>query len=386
MPPRKRSTRKKATGGRKRVTRSSTAKSKAKKSEEPVVSKEEVEKETNEGEVQADSPPTDAQDDLPSKLPTDEHASVPSVLDQQATAAPVLVADQQVTLPAPPPDPSTEQTSNDDHAKTIIPKVEETPTKKRRIDQGSPSKDLTNNHKLPTDSAISQLFQRRDLRGLTLISQSLVRKSEKTFLEYKKITDKRAKTAETLISNLTKENAALKNTVKELKSEVRPSKESEQLKRRIENMKKAEAAAASELAKLVKEKKTVDTQLEEAVKELDLYDSKQEIVELLSGASCVGYEENQKSLTFRMKQIGDGCILFYELILSQNAAQEIVYMPLLERPAEWDEDEVLDWQTNTENLQRVLPDYLLDSLTFPSSTLRNFYSKIARSIGKNSVN
>ncbi|QPG75889.1 hypothetical protein FOA43_003275 [Brettanomyces nanus] len=388
MPRRKGSKKKSATTGRKRITRSS---------------KKVVEEKSPKAEEEAKVEGIDKGEDMSNKEPTKpieepkeaiEEPEGPKEPIKEPFKEPIK---NQVNEPinAPTVEPTMESTKEPtrrsinnllseskkhEHPHDNDNDNPETPTKKRQINRLS----MGHAH-LPTEASVSQLFQRRDMKELTNLSQSLMRKSEKTFQDYKKLAEKRAKSAESIISKLSSENSILRNRIKDMRSESRPHNEVEQLKKRIETLKKTEMNKNEEMEKLRTRKEEVEAQLEEALKEFDLFDSKQEIIELLSGASCVAYEENQKSIIFRLRQTGEICTLFYELVISKSGLGELVYIPLLEKPKEWEETEEIDWETNLVNSRKVLPEYLMDNLTFPSNTLRNFYTKIARSVSKGRI-
>lgn len=340
MPPRKKSRRSAATRRRTRSTKKDVADVKGEPDTEPVQGKENVE---NGVEFEKDPAPA-------------EEITKP----QDTVTEPVQTVKEAVKTLQP--------------VGTVLPPPE-TPTRESL----SPIRQALN-HRVPTESTIAQLFQRRDLKGLTNISQDLSRKSEKNFQEYKKQAEKRTRTAETLISNLTKENSELKAQLKSLRGDRRP-RDIDGLQRQVEVLKKQVEHAKEIEEKVEAENQHLEKEFDQAVGEMDLFTTKQEMIELLTGVSCVSYDENKTSITFRMRHLGEESTLFYELIIGKSSLGELIYRPEFDQPAEWKPEDG-DWHHNVNVLKQVLPEYLTDNLTFPSNTLRNFYAKVSKSLSK----
>lgn len=249
---------------------------------------------------------------------------------------------------------------------------------KRRRSGLSPERDLDKETK-SMEMSIGLLFQKKDLKGLTSLSQRASRRSAQTFENYKKLMDRRAKTAEVLISKLTKENKALKNTIKGLRTEAHHSSKIDDGKE-INKWKTREAETRKKLESVEESKKNLETKLSNVNNELVLSDSKHEMIELLSGTACLDYEENEKSIIFELRQNGTQCTLYYQLIINKSEPSDLIYSPIQKKPQDWSTDNPVSWKVNMDRLHSLLPEYLLDNLTFPSNNLRNFYRKISKAV------
>lgn len=251
------------------------------------------------------------------------------------------------------------------------------PIKRRKLDP-SPERNVDRDTK-SMEMHVGLLFQKKDLKGLTAISQKTSRRSAQTFENYKKLVDRRAKTAEIIIANLTKENKTLKNTVKGLRTENRHSTNAVDSKE-INKWKTKEVETRKKLDKLEEAKNSMESKLSDANNELVLSDSKQEMIELLCGTACLDYEENEKSIIFALRQSGTLCTLYYQLIINKSEPSDLIYSPVQKKPQDWPTDSAISWKVNMDRLHSLLPEYLLDNLTFPSSNLRNFYRKISKAV------
>ncbi|OWB63413.1 hypothetical protein B5S29_g4391 [[Candida] boidinii] len=223
---------------------------------------------------------------------------------------------------------------------------------------------------LPSDSTLNQLFQKKDLKNLTNILTELTNtKSERMLIEFKKTAEKRFNTSDKLISNLTKEITYLKTQLNNQKRD-KTNELNEINKLKLENeslIKKIELLNSESL----------NLNNENLIKEKNLNNTKFEIIELLTGLICIEFNENQENLSFKLKQTGDSCILYYQLLISKNGSSDIVYIPDIDNIKD-----IEDSLKNKENLKTYLPDYLLDNLTFPANTLNNFFNKLSRSLNK----
>lgn len=104
------------------------------------------------------------------------------------------------------------------------------------------------------------------------------------------------------------------------------------------------------------------------------------MIELLCGTACLDYEENEKSIIFALRQSGTLCTLYYQLIINKSEPSDLIYSPVQKKPQDWPTDSAISWKVNMDRLHSLLPEYLLDNLTFPSSNLRNFYRKISKAV------
>ncbi|ODV86815.1 hypothetical protein CANARDRAFT_191506, partial [[Candida] arabinofermentans NRRL YB-2248] len=223
-----------------------------------------------------------------------------------------------------------------------------------------------------------------------LLSDLSNNKTERMFNDFKKLTERKQNITDNLVNNLTKENQSLKGALKVAKHDISNKNESESLKRQLDSLKKEHnglktsySSMEAELKELRAQNKALKLKLNagessstQVVKELDLFSTKLEIMELLTELSCIEYIENTDNLIFKMRQSGTTCSLTYRLLISKSEVTEIVYIPSIDDDAEDDDGE------NLLKLKKCLPDYLLDNLTFPSNTLYNFYNKLARSLNK----
>ncbi|KAG7727613.1 hypothetical protein KL933_002547 [Ogataea haglerorum] len=237
--------------------------------------------------------------------------------------------------------------------------------------------------RLPSEAAVSQLVQRKDLKTLTSILNDLTTsKTEKMFQDYKKLSERKHQTSETLINNLTKENQKLRLSIKSLQASKQNSKETDSLRRQIETLKRENTRLSSEIESLSAKRGSNQSEIDNAVAELDLMGTKLEITELLTGLTCQEYIEDAENMIFKMKQQGETCFLIYQLLISKTGAGEIVYIPIFKQEESQSGSERNEWMENVKKLEKVLPDYLLDNLTFPANTLYNFYNKLGRSLNK----
>ncbi|GME79024.1 unnamed protein product [Ambrosiozyma monospora] len=233
--------------------------------------------------------------------------------------------------------------------------------------------------KLPTDHHIGQLFRNNDIKSLKhLLKEATDNNIAKLFKDYKKLAERKAHAADSLITNLTKENINLKNTLNVMQIENESRLELDNLRHQVEKLKREKKRLYEENQELKQEMKRSIQNVEEAVNRIDLSNTKLEILEILTRSSCSHFEENEDCLTFSLKQVGDTARLYYQLIVSKSGKSDIVYIPLLQKPDNYEDD----WNENVELLKKLLPDYFLDNLSFPSSTLGNFYTKMLRCLNR----
>lgn len=101
-----------------------------------------------------------------------------------------------------------------------------------------------------------------------------------------------------------------------------------------------------------------------------------DILELLTGLCVVDFRSQQGNYYFDIEQWGGPAAarvkMAYQLVVAQAELGEVMYNPtFLDNPSQ-----------GTDTLREVLPDYLLESLTFPVHTLGQFYQKVARALSK----
>ncbi|CQB90078.1 Chromosome segregation protein Csm1/Pcs1 [Chlamydia trachomatis] len=71
--------------------------------------------------------------------------------------------------------------------------------------------------------------------------------------------------------------------------------------------------------------------------------------------------------------------MHYQLVLASQPSPEINYIPTFLDALEG--EEVEDYE-NAKILQKILPDYLCENLSFPFDTLAQFYGKVNRALNK----
>lgn len=170
--------------------------------------------------------------------------------------------------------------------------------------------------------------------------------------QYKRALQQQLDSADVLIAKLVHENTVLSQTVET------KTKEAQGVQERLE-------------------------QAEERVRELEGREEKQEesleivkdLFEHLCGVRVHKSYEDETGLWFDASQGSKNGIMDYKLgfIRSESGpGTEVVYVPLLkQRTAE-----------ELSVLQKQLPSYMFDTLNFPLNALYQFYSKMARSLGK----
>lgn len=108
-----------------------------------------------------------------------------------------------------------------------------------------------------------------------------------------------------------------------------------------------------------------------------------DLIELMTGISVTDFSERDGSYYFDVEQFGNALVgptalrlkMDYQLIIKleqTGSNDEIIYHPLF----------LDDVTENTEQLKQILPDYLLETLNFPISTLGQFYTKVARALNR----
>lgn len=223
---------------------------------------------------------------------------------------------------------------------------------------------------LPSATDIENAFVNRDLDLLkTLLNQILSVHRDTDIITAK--SREQLEKSESLIKDLVDENSELKSKLdsssqivddKELK---RVETENKRLLKQIETLSETSAdLAESEKDELAKVQVILD------------------MFELLGGLSCLDFEENDQQMIFTMKQSGPSVFLKFNLMISKSVDQginEIVYTPLLKRDPSQSREE---HEKYSRELKKTLPDYFLDSLTFPYSSLRSFHTKMSRSLSR----
>lgn len=107
-----------------------------------------------------------------------------------------------------------------------------------------------------------------------------------------------------------------------------------------------------------------------------------DMIELLTGVKVINFENTSDEYIFDIKQSSSvklGLTMHYQLVLASQPSPEINYIPTFLDALEG--EEVEDYE-NAKILQKILPDYLCENLSFPFDTLAQFYGKVNRALNK----
>ncbi|ANZ74794.1 BA75_01074T0 [Komagataella pastoris] len=219
--------------------------------------------------------------------------------------------------------------------------------------QQTPARNVT----LPSDVLLNQLFLRRDVRQLNEILNDLTTdKTEEIFNTYKLMAEQRMRKSDNLVQSLTQQIKDLNNQLEEGPFALQQLEdENEKLRRELQSLKNQSFDDSS------------NEQLANIQVIFDMF-------ELMTGISCTDFEETNEQIVFTIRQSSiDSTFLMYKLSINKNTSRhigEIEYHPIFNE----------ELQPDFELVKSRLPDYLKDDLTFPYNTLRNFFSKVSRSL------
>lgn len=107
-----------------------------------------------------------------------------------------------------------------------------------------------------------------------------------------------------------------------------------------------------------------------------------DMIELLTGVKVINFENTSDEYIFDIKQSSSvklGLTMHYQLVLASQPSPEINYIPTFLDALEGEEVENYE---NAKILQKILPDYLCENLSFPFDTLAQFYGKVNRALNK----
>lgn len=235
---------------------------------------------------------------------------------------------------------------------------------------------------------------------------------DRVFSEYKRETAAQITRDAQLILQLVEDNQDKDNVIKELQKEMAALRKAESKAGRnptstpLKSSKKPDllfdSASVSVYESPIKRKK--DSKLNERAL-INEHDISQELktigitldmLELLAGLRIVDYEEDRTKLHFDVKQVStvgseDGVAaaniklitIHYRLVISKKFAStgEVKYVPkFLSHLEELEDDGEL--RSMATLLNKYLPDYFCDNLTFPYSTLSQFYIKMNKALNK----
>lgn len=162
--------------------------------------------------------------------------------------------------------------------------------------------------------------------------------------QYRDSVKERLENADVLVSKLVHENTILEQNL-----EIR-NQELESSRRRI---------------------KELEEQLKQSDESMELV---KDLFEHLCGVRVHKCYEDDAGLWFDTSQGSRNGIMDYKLgfVRGDEAGTEVVYIPLLKQRSS-DELKIL---------QQQIPSYMFDTLSFPLKSLPQFYSKMARCLGK----
>lgn len=170
--------------------------------------------------------------------------------------------------------------------------------------------------------------------------------------QYRNSVKERLDSADVLVAKLVHENTVLSQTVETRTQEVASVRQ--QLKTLQDRVAELEAR---------------ETRQEEEIEII------KDLFEHLCGVRVHKSYEDDTGLWFDASQGSRNGIMDYKLGFVKNessAGTEVVYVPLLKQRSS---DEL-------RQLQKQLPGYMFDTLSFPLKSLYQFYSKMARSLSK----
>ncbi|ODV94250.1 hypothetical protein PACTADRAFT_51123 [Pachysolen tannophilus NRRL Y-2460] len=223
---------------------------------------------------------------------------------------------------------------------------------------------------LPYESSLNQAYLGKDLKGLLNLMQDLTsqQKIDQLFNDYKNQVEETLAKADNLIESLTRQVTDLQRQLKTQNGSIQSS-----------------GPSKNEDLELILQLKQENAQQNSQVRVIF------DFIELLTNLTCLDFLENEEQLIFIMKQSDTESTIHinYKLIINRlknKDINEIIYIPLVSgdyNPEIDEEEDEEDFKENLAKLHKVLPEYLLDNLTFPYSNLSNFYAKINRSLNKN---
>lgn len=239
--------------------------------------------------------------------------------------------------------------------------------------------------KLPTPKAISNIFQKKQLKKLTEVLNDVESQYPTELQEYKEAVKLRERKADKLIKLLLEQNKTLETRVESLRQKLTTTKQekNEILKDSVReiNRWKSISFSAKELEdELESEILSLKSEMVKNKATAEFYETKLNFLELLTGVHCVDLKEARSFLTFTIRQTGKLGSLYYKLIIGKTSSNDkpvdVVYEPLWEKPDGYGSN----WEENVSRVKEALPDYLHSELSFPLNTLLMFYNKISVSL------
>ncbi|EER32159.1 conserved hypothetical protein [Candida tropicalis MYA-3404] len=229
---------------------------------------------------------------------------------------------------------------------------------------------LTINNKMPPRKK-STVVTEQELVGasneelIDIINTNINTKQDELFTKYKSKVESQLEQDHELIESLQLE-------LQDKNSRI------EQLEEQLASLK---IDSAVEFASPIRKKTVGRLNQDELAKEREHISLTLDMIELLTGVKVVNFENTEDEYIFDIKQssMKQELVVHYQLVLSTIPNSEINYFPTFLDALEGDEVEEYE---NTKRLQKVLPEYLCENLSFPFDTLAQFYGKVNRALNK----
>lgn len=200
---------------------------------------------------------------------------------------------------------------------------------------------------------------------IDLINNSINTKQDELFSKYKSKVESQLEEDHELIENLQLELQTKDDRILALEQE-------------LSNLK---MDSAVEFASPIRKRNVGRLNQDELAKEREHISFTLDMIELLTGVKVVNFEFTEDEYVFDIKQssMKHELVINYQLVLSTIPNSEINYFPTFLDALEGDEVEEYE---NTKKLQKLLPEYLSENLSFPFDTLAQFYGKVNRALNK----
>ncbi|CAX40537.1 conserved hypothetical protein [Candida dubliniensis CD36] len=199
-----------------------------------------------------------------------------------------------------------------------------------------------------------------------LINSLVNTKQDELFTKYKAKAESQLESDHELIESLQAELKAKDDKIEALLEELSSLKQDSSMEFASPIRKKASGRLSQD--ELAKERQNICFTLD--------------MIELLTGVKVINFENNSEEYIFDIKQsssVRSGLTMYYQLVLASSPNPEINYIPTFLDALEG--EEVEDYE-NAKILQKLLPDYLCENLSFPFDTLAQFYGKVNRALNR----
>ncbi|KAI5961818.1 CSM1 [Candida pseudojiufengensis] len=105
-----------------------------------------------------------------------------------------------------------------------------------------------------------------------------------------------------------------------------------------------------------------------------------DLLELMTGLKVINYEENDNEIQCDIRQTNSNKNIWieYQLIINKLDTKQINYIPKFLH----DDEENEQNKSNLKKLNKLLPDYLMEYLSFPGESLAQFYSKVSKALNQ----